>query len=143
MFISELLKEKGSDVWSVDVGAGLGDALKFMAEKNIGAVLVKDGNKIAGIFSERDFLKNSASEGQLSEDTPISGIMTKRVLFVSPSETTEKCMFLMTAKRIRHLPVIDNDQLVGMVSIGDIVNKVIESQKYSIDQLEKYISGQL
>ena len=140
MFISELLKEKGSDVWSVDVGAGLRDALKFMAEKNIGAVLVKDGNKIAGIFSERDFLKNSASEGQLSEETPIREIMTKKVLFVSPSETTEKCMFLMTAKRIRHLPVIDNDQLVGMVSIGDIVNKVIESQKYSIEQLEKYIS---
>ena len=117
------LKEKGSDVWSVDLQTGLRDVLKFMDEKNIGAVLVKDENKIAGIFSERDLLKSSASKGQLSEDMPIREIMTKRVLFVSPSESIEECMFLMTAKRIRHLPVIDNEKLVGLVSIGDIVNK--------------------
>jgi CBS domain-containing protein len=142
MSIKALLKEKGSDVWSVDLQTGLRDVLKFMDEKNIGAVLVKDENKIAGIFSERDLLRSSALKGPLPEDTPIREIMTKKVLFVSPSESIEECMFLMSAKKIRHLPVIDNDKLVGMISIGDIVDKVIESQRGSIEQLEKYISGQ-
>lgn len=139
--VSDLLRKKGHDILSVSIDSKLSDAIKLMAEKNIGAVLVLDGPKISGIFSERDFVKKTAEKGQLSNDTLVSELMTKRVLFVSPLESVEECMAIMLNMRIRHLPVIDNEKLVGLISISDVVNSVIENQVFSLDQLQRYISG--
>lgn len=139
--VSDLLRKKGHDILSVSIDSKLSDAINLMAEKNIGAVLVLDGHKISGIFSERDFVKKTAEKGPLSNDTLVSELMTKRVLFVSPLESVEECMAIMSNMRIRHLPVIDNEKLVGLISISDVVNSVIENQVFSLDQLQRYISG--
>jgi len=141
--VRQILKEKGDAVWSTTPQSMLSDVIGKMAEKQIGAILVLDGNKIAGIFSERDFIEYSAKKEKVETDIPISDIMTKKVLFVSPSESVTECMAIMTARRIRHLPVIDNDKLVGIISIGDVVKKIIEEQKFSLEQLEKYVSGEI
>ncbi len=140
--VREILKTKGTAVWSVDPAAKVGDTIKMMAEKNVGAVLVLDGKKIMGIFSERDFIRNAAKTNLCTtQEALVKDMMTSRILFVGPSQTTEECMSLMTAKRIRHLPVIENEELVGLISIGDVVNKIIQDQKFSITQLERYVTG--
>lgn len=139
--VREILKGKGSNIWSVTPQTSVSDTLKMMAEKNVGAVLVMDGKKIAGIFSERDFARHAIKHSMKLEELLIKEMMTSRILFVSPSQTTEECMSIMTTKRIRHLPVLENEQLVGLISIGDVVNKIIEDQKFSISQLEKYVTG--
>ncbi len=142
MFIvREILKEKGSDVWSVASGTTVADALKLMADKNLGAVLVLAEGTVEGIFSERDFARASAQRGFDISKLPVTEVMTKKVFSVGPTTTIDECMALMTGKRIRHLPVLENNRLMGLISIGDVVNKMIEDQKFSISQLTKYVSG--
>ncbi len=139
--VREVLKEKGKDVWRVPSGAAVADALKLMAAKNVGAVLVMAGDEVKGIFSERDFARASAQRGADISSLPITGVMTRKVLNVDPGITIEECMALMTEWHIRHLPVLEDDRLVGLISIGDVVNKMIEDQKFSISQLTRYVSG--
>ena len=117
------------------------DALTLMAEKNLGAVLVMDGARIAGIFSERDYARKVTLKGKSSRETPVKEIMTQDVLFVRPGHSIEDCMALMTDKRIRHLPVMEGEKLMGVISIGDVVKAIISENKFVIKQLEDYISG--
>ncbi len=140
--VREILGKKGNTILSVTSHDTVYDALKLMGEKNVGAVLVMDGGKIAGIFSERDFARYSIKEHLPLDKTPIKNLMTSRILFVDPSQTTEACMTLMSTKRIRHLPVIEGDKVIGVISIGDVVSKIIEDYKFSINQLEKYVTGE-
>ncbi len=147
--VKELLKTKGHDVWAVAPDASVYDALKLMADKNTGAVLVIDaGNASAGsagglvgILSERDYARRAISKGKLPQDTPAWEIMTEKVLCVHPSQTVEECMALMTNKRVRHLPVLEGDQLIGVISIGDVVKAIISEREFMIGQLESYITG--
>lgn len=141
--VKEILKTKGNAAWSVTPRSTVGDALRLMAEKNVGAVLVAEEQKVLGIFSERDFARISVRRELPIDNVPVAEVMTTRVLYVTPETSIEACMSVMTNKRVRHLPVVENGELVGLVSIGDVVNKIIEAQKFSIDQLEKYISGNL
>ena len=140
--VSEILSKKGNTVWTVASTDTVYNTLKFMADKNVGAVLVMDGVKIAGIFSERDFARHSVKKNVKLDEAPIKEMMTARILFVTPSQTTEECMSLMTSKHIRHLPVIEGEKLVGLISIGDVVKKIIEDHKFSISQLEHYVTGE-
>jgi len=140
--VREILGKKGATIWSVNPEDTVQNTLKLMAEKNVGAVLVLDGKKIAGIFSERDFARHCAQRSLRPEAVPIKDMMTSQILFVTPTQTTEECMSLMTTKRIRHLPVIDDDKLIGLISIGDVVNQVIVDHKFSIKQLERYVTGE-
>lgn len=139
--VSEILSKKGNTVWSVSPQTSIGDTLKLMADKNVGAVLVLEGSKIAGIFSERDFARNSIKK-TLKLESPVKEIMTSKILVVNSSQSTDECMSLMTSKHIRHLPVMDGEKLVGLISIGDVVKKVIEDHKFSITQLERYVTGE-
>jgi CBS domain-containing protein len=139
--VGRILKEKGNQIWSVSPDTTVFDALNLMAEKNLGAVLVIEGGKIAGIFSERDYARKVILKGKSSKETPVKEIMTEDVLFVRPNHSIEECMALMTDKHIRHLPVLDGEQLVGVISIGDVVKAVISDQEYTIKQLENYVTG--
>jgi CBS domain-containing protein len=136
-----ILRTKGPEAWSMAPDAMVYDALKLMAEKNIGAVLVMDANRIVGILSERDYARKVILHGKSSKDTPVQEIMTQRVVYVRPEQTAEECMALMTDKRVRHLPVLEDDQVVGVISIGDVVKNIISEQEFIIEQLERYISG--
>jgi CBS domain-containing protein len=115
------------------------DAVKLLADKDVGAVLVMDGPRLVGIVSERDYARKVALKGKSSGDISVSDIMTREVVFVTPTQTNEECMGLMTAKRVRHLPVIDNGEVVGVLSIGDLVKDAISEQQFIIEQLEHYI----
>jgi CBS domain-containing protein len=139
--VRDTLRSKGPEVWSMAPDATVYDALKLMADKNIGAVLVMDANRIVGILSERDYARKVILHGKSSKDTPIREIMTQRVVYVRPEQTAEECMALMTDKRVRHLPVLEDDQVVGVISIGDVVKSIISEQEFIIEQLERYISG--
>ena len=140
--VSSLLRNKGHEIWSVSPGATVLDALKLMAEKNIGAVLVMDGDALVGILSERDYARKVILLGKSSKDTLVSEIMTTRVLCVRADLSVDECMALMTGKRIRHLPVLgDNDRVVGVVSIGDVGKAIIARDEFAISQLERYITG--
>jgi CBS domain-containing protein len=139
--VSVILAEKGSDVWSISPSDTVFTALERMAEKDIGALLVIDGERIAGIFSERDYARKVALQGKLSKSTSISEIMTRDVLVVSPEHSLEECLGVMTAKKIRHLPVLDGDEIKGIVSIGDVVKHMLTEKQFVIDQLESYIKG--
>jgi CBS domain-containing protein len=136
-----VLKEKGDRIWSVPPDAMVYDALTLMAEKNLGAVLVMDGVKIAGIFSERDYARKVILKGKSSRETPVKEVMTQDVLFVRPGHSIEDCMALMTDKRTRHLPVMEGERLVGVISIGDVVKAIISEHEFVIKQLENYIAG--
>jgi len=140
--VNDLLRDKPSDIWTVGPDDTVLDALKIMAEKNIGALLVMDSGRLIGLLSERDYARKVALEGRASHDTPVRDVMTTRVAFVSSSKTVEDCLALMTDKRFRHLPVMENDKLVGLISIGDLVKAIIVDQQFMIEQLEQYISGQ-
>ena len=139
--VGSILKTKGNQVWSVGPDTSVFDALALMGEKNLGAVLVLEGGKIAGIFSERDYARKIILKGKASKDTPVRDIMTPRILCVTPATTVDQCLALMTGKRVRHLPVCDGDRLEGMISIGDVVKEVISGQEFIISQLETYIQG--
>jgi CBS domain-containing protein len=139
--IRKLLDEKGDQVWSVSSTGSVYDALVLMAEKNIGAVAVMDDSRLVGIFSERDFTRNVVLQDRAAKDTKVSEVMTSRPVCVGPDQTMEECLALMTDKRVRHLPVVEHDRVVGLVSIGDAVKAVISEQQFTIEQLELYISG--
>ena len=139
--VNQLLHTKGREVWSVTQGTSVFDALKVMADKNIGALLVMEENQLAGIFSERDYARKVILKGKSSKEMTVQEIMTERVDCVSPSQTVRECMTLMTEKHHRHLPVVDGERVVGMISIGDVVKAIISDQEFTIEQLESYITG--
>ena len=134
-----LLKDKGHDVWSVHPDDTVLDAIKMLAEKDIGALIVIKDDKPVGIFTERDYARNVYLKGKSSLDTAVRDVMVAPVICVKPDQTVDECMALMTAKRFRHLPIMDGDELVGMVSIGDLVKSVIAEQQFTIEQMEQYI----
>ena len=139
--VAQLLQAKGPGAWSVPPHTTVYEALVVMADKNIGAVLVTEGDRLVGIFSERDYARKVVLVGKSSKDTAVSEVMTPRVLYVRPDQTIEDCMALMTDKHIRHLPVLDGERLAGLISIGDVVKSIISDQSFMIAQLENYIAG--
>lgn len=139
--ISEILHFKGSNAWSVSPDTTVFDAIKLMAEKNVGALLVTSENQLAGIISERDYTRKVVLKGRSSRDTAVKEILSSNVIQVSPSHTVEECMRLMTDHHIRHLPVLEGEKVVGVVSIGDLVNWIISAQTSTIQQLQTYIAG--
>lgn len=141
--IDTVLHHKGKEnaVWTIGPEATVFEAIRQLADKNIGALLVMDGNRLIGIFSERDYTRKVALEGKTSHATKVREILTTKVATISPHETVEEAMRLMTDKRIRHLPVVDDEQVVGVVSIGDMVNWIISAQSAALDQLEAYVAG--
>ncbi|MCS6991205.1 MAG: CBS domain-containing protein [Chitinophagales bacterium] len=141
MKVREILRQKGSAVVSVPPTATVLDALKVMAEKNIGGVLVMDGEKVLGIFTERDYARKIVLKGKTSAESRISEVMVTELVTVTPDHDTSDCMKLMTTNAIRHLPVMENGKLVGLISIGDVVKAVIDEQQSTIQHLEQYIAG--
>jgi CBS domain-containing protein len=141
ILVSMVLKAKGHEIYTVEQDATTLEALELMAEKNIGALLVMDHDKPVGIFSERDFVREVAKEKTILLKMPVTTFMTKEIFSVTPSETIEECMGLMTNKHIRHLPVCEDEKLVGLISIGDVVKQMIEDKDLLIDNMEKYILG--
>ena len=139
--VRDVLKAKGGVVFAAEPDDTVYHALTIMAEQNIGALLVREGARVVGVFSERDYARQVILKGKASKDTPIRDVMTARVVFVRPEQNIEECMALMTDKHIRHLPVLDGDTLVGLVSIGDVVKAVISEKEFLIAQLEHYITG--
>jgi CBS domain-containing protein len=139
---AEILKSKAKQaVHSIAPGDSVFDAVKLMADKNIGALLVMEADRIAGIVTERDYARKIVLMSRSSKDTSVREIMTSAVMYVRPGQTSEECMVLMTENRLRHLPVIDGDKLLGLISIGDLVKSIISEQRFTIEQLEHYISG--
>ena len=140
--ISAILKDKGSEVWAIAPEATVFDAIRLMAERNIGALIVTEGEVLVGVITERDYTRKVALKGKASRDTAVREILTTEPVTVTPSHTIEECMRLMTLHRIRHLPVVEEEKIAGIVSIGDLVNWIISAQDMAIGQLEGYIHGQ-
>jgi CBS domain-containing protein len=140
--ISSLLHHKTSAVWTVSPDSNVFDAIRLMAEKNIGAlpVLTAEG-RIVGIFTERDYTRKVALLGKSSKETHVREIISREIVTVTPDDSVEDCMRLMTERRVRHLPVVDGSNLVGIISIGDLVNWIISTQDATIEQMERYIAG--
>ena len=139
--ISEILQYKGSTAWTISPDETVFEALRIMAEKNVGALLVLQNGKLAGIITERDYSRKVALMGRSSRSTPVKAILSGKVISVGPEHTVEECMRLMTDQRVRHLPVVEGDKILGVVSIGDLVNWIISAQHSTINQLETYITG--
>jgi CBS domain-containing protein len=139
--VNQLLLGKGNAVWSISPDETVYEALKLLAEKDVGALLVIENEQLAGIISERDYARKVILKGKTSMETPVREIMTSKVVTVRSDQTIEDCMALMTEKHIRHLPVLEGDRVAGVVSIGDIVKAIISQQEFVIEQLENYISG--
>jgi CBS domain-containing protein len=139
--IQFLLATKSKSIWSIGPNEPVLHAIRLMSDKQIGALPVMDGEQLLGIVSERDYARKVILMGRSSAETPVSQIMTTPVLTISPDDTVHRCMELMTEKRIRHLPVVEKNKVVGMISIGDLVKAVIEEQQQTIVQLERYIAG--
>lgn len=139
--VSQILQSKGNQVWSVTPDTTVFDALRLMADKDVGALLVVADDDVQGIFSERDYARKVILQGKASKSTPVSTIMTSDVVCVRPDQSVAKCMALMTHKHVRHLPVLDNGKLVGIISIGDVVKAIISEQQVLIDHLQDYIYG--
>lgn len=137
--VNQMLMSKGKEVHTISPDATVLDALRLMAEKDIGALVIMDGEVLSGIFSERDYARKIALQGKSSRTTPVWSVMTDEVVCVSPDLPAEKCMAIMTEKRIRHLPVLDDDHLVGIISIGDVVKAIMVEQQVLIRHLEDYI----
>lgn len=139
--VRSVLQAKENNIWSITPDALVFDALKIMAEKNIGALLVMQKEKLAGIFSERDYARKIILKGESSRTTAVKDVMTSGVLYVTADQSIDECMALMTNKHIRHLPVLENGKLIGLISIGDVVKAIISEHEYTIKQLENYITG--
>jgi CBS domain-containing protein len=139
--VRDILMVKGRDVWTVDLDATVFEALSRMAEKEIGALMVMDGPRLVGIISERDYARKIVLLGRTSPNTLVKEIMTSHVVYTHLEQSIEECMALVTEKRIRHLPVIDEGKLVGVISIGDLVKSIISDQKFIIEQLVRYITS--
>ena len=139
--ISEILNRKGTNVWSISPDATVFEAIEMMAEKNVGAVLVTEQGKLVGIVSERDYTRKVVLRGKASKTTPVREILSSQVIHISPNQTVEDCMRLMTDHHIRPLPVLEGDKILGIVSIGDLVNWIISAQQTTISQLQTYITG--
>ena len=139
--VEQLLHVKGSDIWSIAPQATTYNALQIMAEKNVGALLVIEKEKLLGIFSERDYARKVILKEKSSKSTSVGELMTREVFYINANSTLEESMALMTAKRIRHLPVLKNNQLIGIVTLGDVVRQIISDQQFAIRELEKYITG--
>lgn len=142
-FVADLLESKGRDVWSTPPTATVYEALEVMADKNIGALVVLHDDELVGIVSERDYARRVALLGRRSRDTPVGDVMTDAVATVSESTSAQECMELMTRERVRHLPVVQEGRLVGVISIGDVVFSMISEQEDMIQQLEGYIQGKV
>jgi len=138
--IRQILRGK-HDVYAVAPEATVLEALRLMSEKNIGAVVVVSGDKLVGVFSERDYARKVVLQGKTSKDTPVADVMSSKVITIDPDRSAGECMALMTEKRFRHLPVMENGELVGVISIGDVVRVVVEEQRFTIKQLESYIGS--
>jgi len=139
--VKQLLDAKGHNVWIIAPNASVYEALKLMADKDVGALLVLEGGKLVGIISERDYARKVILKGKFSKDTPVHEIMTTRLVYVHPEQTIQECMALMTDQHIRHLPVLAGADLVGLVSIGDLVKAIISEQEFLIQNLQDYIMG--
>ncbi|MBP6909201.1 MAG: CBS domain-containing protein [Candidatus Saccharicenans sp.] len=139
--VKQMLEEKGHEVWTISPEATVYEALKIMADKDIGALIVVKNGQVAGIISERDYARKVMLKGKSSLETPVKDIMSTEIYYVGPEATAEECMALMTEKRIRHLPVMENGKLTGVVSIGDVVKSIISTQKVTIEHLQNYIMG--
>jgi CBS domain-containing protein len=139
--VADILQTKGSEVWTITPETIVFDALKTMADRNVGALVVMDGAKVTGILSERDYARKVILHGRSSRELETREIMSTNVYFVSPEQNIEDCMALFTDKRVRHLPVIQTDELIGIISIGDVVKAVIAEHEYTIKHLENYITG--
>ena len=139
--ISTLLHHKTATLWSIAPEATVFEAIKLMAEKNIGSLLVMSGDRLTGVFTERDYTRKIALQGKSSKDTRVREIISSQFVSVTPHHSIEDCMKLMTENRVRHLPVLDGEKVVGLVSIGDLVNWIISAQNAAIAQMEQYIAG--
>jgi CBS domain-containing protein len=140
--ISSILQNKGPALWTISPDAMVYDAIQLMADKNVGALPVMEGAKLIGVISERDYTRKVVLKGKASKETPVREILSSPVISVTPAQTVEECMRLMTRHRIRHLPVVEMEKVVGIVSIGDLVNWIITAQNSAIHQLQSYITGQ-
>ena len=139
--VRHLLEAKAPDIFAIGPDAPVIDAIRLMAEKRIGALLVMDGQRLSGVVSERDYARKIVLQGRSSANTPVREIMTGEVVTVGPDDTADRCMQLVTDRRIRHLPVVQGGEVIGVVSIGDLVKAVIEDQQLELDQLQRYIAG--
>jgi CBS domain-containing protein len=139
--VKQLLKAKDSTIFTISPDASVFSGLELMARNNVGALLITENDRLVGIFSERDYARNVFLKGKSSKGTSIGEVMVRNVIYVTLGDDVESCMALMTDKRIRHLPVLENEQLVGVVSIGDVVKQIISEQEFAIRELEKYIQG--
>jgi CBS domain-containing protein len=139
--ISALLHHKGTALWSIAPEATVFEAIKLMADKNIGSLLVMSSDRLVGVFTERDYTRKIALQGKRSKETQVREILSGKIVSVTPHQTVEECMRLMTENRVRHLPVLENGKAIGVVSIGDLVNWTISAQDATIAQMEQYISG--
>ncbi len=141
-YISQILKDKKEKIWSVSPRETAYNALQIMSDQNLGALLVIDKRGVVGIFSERDYARKVILKGKSSKTAPVSELMTKKVLYIDPGTSVEDCIALMTEKNVRHLPVIEKNQLVGIVTVGDVLKQLIEDQKFEIQELERYINAE-
>ena len=139
--VSSLLHHKGGHIWSVAPDATVYEAIQMLAQKNIGALLVMDGEKLVGLMSERDYTRKVALRGRSSKEMHVREIVSTHVISVTPDDAIEDCMRLMTGKRIRHLPVVEAGRVLGVISIGDLVNWIISTQNATLEQMEQYIAG--
>ena len=139
--VKDILNDKGHDIWSVKPDASVFDAVKMMADKGVGALLVMDDEKLVGIVTERDYARKIILAGKSSRTSAVRDVMTRKVLCVTPDRAVDECMALMTDKRARHLPVVEHKRVVGVISIGDLVKAMISEQQFLIDQLQHYIAG--
>jgi CBS domain-containing protein len=139
--VREILRMKGRQVWSIGPSASVYQGIELMADKHVGALLVIAADKVLGIISERDYARKVILMGKSSKETRVEEVMTSPVISVGLGHTVDECMRIMTDNRIRHLPVIDNEQVIGIISIGDVVNWIISAQNHTIQQLENYVSG--
>lgn len=140
--VRQILDNKGHQVYTINPEATVFEALEKMAEHNVGALpVVDDDGRLVGIFSERDYARKVILQGKASKDVPVREIMSTKILYVDPQASSWECMALLTDKRIRHLPVLDGNKLIGFISIGDVVKSIMDEQRFHIEQLEQYISG--